>query len=1002
MGIYQFDDAARRMLENMCVPLAVYQFVDKRVIPLVLSDGFCRLFEFDSREEAYSMMNRDMYETTHPDDTARVANEAFRFAIEDGKYEMLYRTRTMKCMDYKIVHAFGEHVYTEDGVRLAYVWYSDEGTYTKEEDNGEDAYGKALSQALRKESILNANFFDYLTGLPSMSYFFELADAWRKTRLSSDSMMAVLYMDLCGMKYYNRKYGFAEGDRLLQSFGNILKKYFSSNHCSRFGSDHFCVFSEAERLEERLEELFSEIRSESGQKMLGVRVGICLDNCGLPDISAICDRAKYACDTMRNSFVSRYCYFEDNMLEKAEITRYIVSHIDQAIREHWIEVYYQPIVRAANGRVCDEEALARWIDPVRGLISPAEFIPILEEAKLIYKLDLYVVEKVLEKMKNQRDSGLYVVPGSVNLSRADFDCCDIVEEIRCRVDASEFGRDMLTIEVTESTVGNDFGFMKNQIERFQRLGFHVWMDDFGSGYSALDVLQSIRFDLIKFDMRFMKEFSNSDKCRIMLTELMRMAIALGSDTVCEGVETEEQVDFLRDIGCTKMQGFYFCRPIPYEEILERYRKEIQIGFENPEESDYYAVLGKINLYDLAIFANDDQEAFESYFNTLPMAILEADSESFRLVRCNNSYRSFLKQTFAVDLTGQSARYTEQDGSFGPAFTRALLECGENGNKLLLDEKLANGSLVHTFMKRVAINPIKGTRAIAVVILGVMDGKNAPMTYTQVAKALSSDYVGLYYVNLNTERFVEYNYSNPAEAELAVERHGEDFFTTVKHEARSIIAAEDYEKFVSCFTRENIVRSIEKCGSFTLTYRLLIDGAPAYVCLKAVKLENDAVHIIVGVNNIDAQMRQRKTLERMRQEQIAYSRIIALTGNYLCIYTVNPETDYYTEYSSLREYDALNLPKQGENFFEASIRKVAEYLCPEDKDTVAKVWKKENVFRTIRETGVFEMRYRLKIREKLFGVCLRAVLVDEPEGEQLIIGLTCTDSSFLRADAPVLS
>ena len=158
MGIYQFDDAARRMLENMCVPLAVYQFVDKRVIPLVLSDGFCRLFEFDSREEAYSMMNRDMYETTHPDDTARVANEAFRFAIEDGKYEMLYRTRTMKCMDYKIVHAFGEHVYTEDGVRLAYVWYSDEGTYTKEEDNGEDAYGKALSQALRKESILNANF----------------------------------------------------------------------------------------------------------------------------------------------------------------------------------------------------------------------------------------------------------------------------------------------------------------------------------------------------------------------------------------------------------------------------------------------------------------------------------------------------------------------------------------------------------------------------------------------------------------------------------------------------------------------------------------------------------------------------------------------------------------------------------------------------------------------------------------------------------------------------
>ena len=740
MEIYRFDDATRRMLENMCVPLAVYQFVDKRVLPLVLSNGFCRLFEFDSREEAFTMMNRDMYETTHPDDTARVANEAFRFAIEGGKYEVLYRTRTNKCMDYKIVHAFGEHVHSEDGVRLAYVWYSDEGTYTKEDDNGDGVYEKALSQALRKESILNANYFDYLTGLPSMSHFFELADAWRKSRLSSDSTMAVLYMDLCGMKYYNRKYGFAQGDRLLQSFGNILKKHFGSDNCSRFGSDHFCVFTKADRLEEKLDEIFLEIDTEKGQKMPAIRVGICLDNSGLSDISAVCDRAKYACDTMRNSFVSRFRYFENKMLEKADKTRYIVSHFDEAIRKKWIEVYYQPIVRAANGRVCDEEALARWIDPVRGNISPAEFIPILEEAKLIYKLDLYVVEQVLQKMRKQRESGLFVVPGSVNLSRADFDTCDIVEEIRRRVDASEFGRDMLTIEVTESTVSDDFEFMKEQIGRFRSLGFRVWMDDFGCGYSALAVLQSIRFDLIKFDMRFMKEFDNGDKCRIMLTELMRMAIALGSDTVCEGVETEEQVNFLRDIGCTKMQGYYFCRPIPYEEILERYRKEIQIGFENPEESEYYTILGKINLYDLAVFANDDQEVFESYFNTLPMAVLETDSESFRLVRCNNSYRTYLRQTFAVELNGQSARYAEQDGSFGPAFARALIECGENGNKFLLDEKLANGTLIHTFMKRVAVNPVKGTKAIAVVILGVMDGKNAPFPHMQVAKAMPIDCV----------------------------------------------------------------------------------------------------------------------------------------------------------------------------------------------------------------------------------------------------------------------
>ena len=203
----------------------------------------------------------------------------------------------------------------------------------------------------------------------------------------------------------------------------------------------------------------------------------------------------------------------------------------------------------------------RWNDPVKGMIPPCEFISVLEEVNLIYKLDLYVTKQVLEKMKKQAEAGLYVVSESVNLSRADFNACDIVEEIRKLVDASGMSRDKLNIEVTESVIGKDFEFMKAQIERFRSLGFHVWMDDFGSGYSTLDVLQSIRFDLIKFDMRFMKEFDTSEKSRIMLTELIRMAISLGVDTVCEGVETKEQADFLREIGCTMMQGYYFCRPI---------------------------------------------------------------------------------------------------------------------------------------------------------------------------------------------------------------------------------------------------------------------------------------------------------------------------------------------------------------------------------------------------------------------------------------------------------
>ena len=607
MEKYQFDSATKAALEKLRVPLAVYQFIDKRVVTILLSDGFCELFGFDNKDDAYYVMDHDMYRATHPEDRARAADAAYRFATEGGRYEVVYRTLTRNKTDYIIVHSLGEHVMTEDGVRLAYIWYTDEGRYTSDSDGKDKALNDAMKNIVREENMIKSGYCDYLTGLPNMSYFFELARERRRSFCESGKTAALLYMDLCGMKYFNRKYSFAEGDNLLRSFADILKLYFGNENCSRFGSDHFCVITDAEGLEDTLTEIFTEFRAADSDKSLPVRVGIYLDRKGVDDISTECDRAKYACDTMRSTYVSSFRYFSDEMHAKNESRQYFIDNLDKAIREGWIEVYYQPIIRSANGTVCDEEALVRWKDPVRGMMMPSQFIPVLEEANLIYMLDLFVTEQVLEKMKKQAEAGLFVVSESVNLSRADFTACDIVEEMRRRVDAAGFSRDKINIEVTESVIGSDFEFMKSQIERFRSLGFRVWMDDFGSGYSTLDVLQSIRFDLIKFDMRFMKEFDTSEKSRIMLTELIRMAISLGVDTVCEGVETKEQADFLREIGCTMMQGYYFCRPIPFEKILERYQKVIQIGFENPEESGYYAAVGKINLYDLAILSNEDQE-----------------------------------------------------------------------------------------------------------------------------------------------------------------------------------------------------------------------------------------------------------------------------------------------------------------------------------------------------------------------------------------------------------
>ena len=299
-----------------------------------------------------------------------------------------------------------------------------------------------------------------------------------------------------------------------------------------------------------------------------MRAGIYTTGNEESSVSAAFDRAKMACDAIRHSDTSCLNYYRQEMSDASRRRQYIIANIDRAVKEKWIQAYYQPIVRASDESVCDEEALARWIDPAEGILSPAEFIPHLEDAGLNYKLDLCILEQVIEKILSRQAAGLPVVPQSVNLSRSDFEACDIVEEIRSRVDAAGISHSLISVEITESIIGSDFDFINTQVRRFRETGFQVWMDDFGSGYSSLDVLQSIQFDLIKFDMSFMRKLDDGGNGRIILTELMKLAGRLELATICEGVEKEEQVRFLQEIGCDRLQGYYFGKPAPYEPPAE--------------------------------------------------------------------------------------------------------------------------------------------------------------------------------------------------------------------------------------------------------------------------------------------------------------------------------------------------------------------------------------------------------------------------------------------------
>jgi EAL domain-containing protein (putative c-di-GMP-specific phosphodiesterase class I) len=640
------------MLERLRQPFAIYQFVDKRVATLVLSDGFCKLFGYDDRAQAYFDMDNNMYRDTHPDDAARIANAALRFATKGGQYEVVYRSKMKDTSDYRIIHAYGEHVFTDDGVRLAHVWYSDEGIYREGQAQQGIELTESLSNALHENSMVKASQYDNLTGLPSMSYFFDLAEAGRDRVRENGGTPVLMYVDFSGMKFFNKKYSFLEGDKLLRAFAKILADTFGNEHSCRISSDHFAVQTEKTGLEDKLKKLLIECRELNEGKNLPVHIGVYVAENEQVHASIACDRAKMACEKLRGRYETAVNYYSQNLSEDAAKRQYIIENIDRAIEEKWIQMYMQPIIRAVNERVCDVEALARWIDPKKGFLSPADFIPALEDAGLIYKLDLYMVEQILNSMKEEKAAGFYVVPHSINLSRSDFDACDIVEEIRRRVDEAGADRSLITIEITESVIGGSLEFMKEQVERFRNLGFPVWMDDFGSGYSSLDVLQSIQFDLIKFDMSFMRKLDEGDGGKIILTELMKMATSLGVDTVCEGVETKDQVRFLREIGCSKLQGFFYSKPISFETLKALRESNTLIPRENPQESSYIERIGRVNLFDLSFLANMDDSVTKNTFDTVPMGIMEvnAGGDKVKYIRSNQSFRDFMRRAFGFDLS----------------------------------------------------------------------------------------------------------------------------------------------------------------------------------------------------------------------------------------------------------------------------------------------------------------------------------------------------------------
>lgn len=283
---------------------------------------------------------------------------------------------------------------------------------------------------------------------------------------------------------------------------------------------------------------------------------------------------------------------------------YIDNHIEQAISGGRIEVWFQPVIRSLSGELSGFEALARWRDERNGMISPGVFIPALEKAKKIHLLDTYVIRSICALLHDELEAGRPIVPVSFNLSQLDFELCDIIGTLEEASEEFSIPRSCLRVEITESMMTDDAGAMHRRLDRLRSGGFEVWMDDFGSGYSTLNVLKDFDFDLLKLDMKFLSDFT--PKSRSILSYLIRMSKEIRVHTLAEGVETQQQYAFLRQAGCESIQGYLFGKPLPYPEAVRNIEQQ-NIRWETRPDIYFWNQVGRIDLQ-----------------TELPVAVLEDD------------------------------------------------------------------------------------------------------------------------------------------------------------------------------------------------------------------------------------------------------------------------------------------------------------------------------------------------------------------------------------------
>ena len=434
-------------------------------------------------------------------------------------------------------------------------------------------YNQRLNEAEKDEELERLATKDPLTELMSFEYFSTVVNKKMKEDGTKPYEWSFLFLDIVGFKIYNDQRGFLKGNEFLKGVGEILTNVFDG-FISRQANDHYVLFTKNERLKEKIDIVEERVRAYDKDIRPEIKVGGYIFNNKEERTRPSIEKARYACMELRAKyFNSNLLYYDDEMHSQYRMNQYVVKYIDDAIEQGHVQTYFQPVVSSKNRKICGFESLARWIDPKYGFLSPAKFVPALEAAHLVYKLDIAMLVNSCKFIQENIKKGRKNLSISINFSRMDFLAVDIVNKIEEVVQKYKTPKELLHIEITESALNDQGEKLQKDISRLHKLGYKVWLDDFGSGYSSFNALKDFNFDVVKLDMLFLSSFKENPKSKVIINSVVKMAQDIGLGTLCEGVETAEQADFLASIGVDRLQGYLYGKPEAPSVINEKIEKK---------------------------------------------------------------------------------------------------------------------------------------------------------------------------------------------------------------------------------------------------------------------------------------------------------------------------------------------------------------------------------------------------------------------------------------------